>query len=64
VRDERPQLGVLAITHYQRLLDHLQPDVVHVLHDGRIVESGGPELATELERAGYEHYAKVGEATA
>ncbi|HET6664431.1 MAG TPA: Fe-S cluster assembly ATPase SufC, partial [Acidimicrobiales bacterium] len=64
VRDERPQLGVLAITHYQRLLDHLQPDVVHVLHDGRIVETGGPELATELERAGYEHYAGVGEATA
>jgi Fe-S cluster assembly ATP-binding protein len=55
---------VLAITHYQRLLDHLQPDVVHVLHEGRIVESGGPELATELEQAGYEHYARAGEATA
>jgi Fe-S cluster assembly ATP-binding protein len=54
VRKERPELGVLAITHYQRLLDYLEPDVVHILIDGRIVESGGPELAARLEAEGYE----------
>ena len=46
-------VGVLAITHYRRLLTALQPDRVHVLVDGRIVASGGPELAEELERSGY-----------
>lgn len=46
-------LGVLAITHYSRLLEELKPDVVHVLAQGRIVASGGPELADELERTGY-----------
>jgi len=46
--------GVLLITHYQRLLDVVKPDVVHVLAKGRIVKSGGPELALELEEAGYE----------
>jgi Fe-S cluster assembly ATP-binding protein len=56
VRKERPDLGILAITHYQRLLEHLQPDVVHILVDGRIVESGGPELAERLERDGYESW--------
>jgi Fe-S cluster assembly ATP-binding protein len=50
-------VGVLAITHYQRLLDELTPDVVHVFVKGRIVASGGPELARELERTGYEPYA-------
>jgi Fe-S cluster assembly ATP-binding protein len=54
VRTARPDLGVLAITHYQRLLDHLKPDFVHVLMDGRIVASGGPELAEQLEREGYD----------
>jgi Fe-S cluster assembly ATP-binding protein len=54
VRRDRPDLGVVAITHYQRLLDHLQPDVIHILIDGRIVDSGGPELAETLERDGYE----------
>jgi Fe-S cluster assembly ATP-binding protein len=54
VRAERPQLGVLAITHYQRLLDHLVPDRVHILIDGRIADSGGPELASTLEDQGYE----------
>ena len=54
VRRDRPDLGVLAITHYQRLLEHLQPDVVHILIDGRIVESGGPDLAERLEREGYD----------
>ena len=56
VRAERPHLGVLAITHYQRLLEHLRPDFVHVIHDGRIVDSGGPELAEQLEAEGYERY--------
>jgi Fe-S cluster assembly ATP-binding protein len=54
VRDERPELGVLAITHYQRLLDELIPDVVHLLVDGRIVASGGAELAKRVENEGYE----------
>jgi Fe-S cluster assembly ATP-binding protein len=54
VRRDRPELGILAITHYQRLLDYLQPDKVHILIDGRIVASGGPELARQLEREGYE----------
>lgn len=49
-------LGVLAITHYQRLLTELHPDVVHVLAHGRIVATGGPELAKELERTGYAAY--------
>ena len=46
--------GMLVITHYQRLLDHIQPDRVHVLADGRIVTSGGPELAHRLEKEGYD----------
>jgi Fe-S cluster assembly ATP-binding protein len=56
VRRDRPGLGVLAITHYQRLLDHLHPDRVHILVDGRVVDSGGPELAERLEREGYESW--------
>ena len=48
-----PDKGVLLITHYQRLLDYVKPDRVHVLSRGRIVRSGGPELAHELEREGY-----------
>ncbi len=48
-----PDKAVLLITHYQRLLDYVQPDRVHVLADGRILRSGGPELALELEREGY-----------
>jgi len=56
-RDESvPPLGVIAITHYQRLLHELRPDMVHVLSQGRIVRSGGPELATELEDTGYAGY--------
>jgi Fe-S cluster assembly ATP-binding protein len=54
VRKDRPDLGILAITHYQRLLDYLKPDQVHILIEGRIVASGGPELATRLEKEGYE----------
>ena len=49
----KPDKAVLLITHYQRLLDYVQPDFVHVLADGRIVKSGGPELAHELEEHGY-----------
>ena len=48
-----PDRAFLVITHYQRLLDYIRPDVVHVLADGRIVESGGPELALQLEEHGY-----------
>ncbi len=54
VRADRPELGVLVITHYQRILQYLQPDVVHILVDGRIVDSGGPELAHRLEAEGYD----------
>jgi len=56
VRAARPELGVLLITHYQRLLDHLAPDHVHVLVDGRIVASGGMEIAERLEAEGYESF--------
>jgi Fe-S cluster assembly ATP-binding protein len=45
--------GFLVITHYQRLLDHIKPDVVHIMADGRIVKTGGPELALEVEHNGY-----------
>jgi len=48
-----PEMGVLVITHYARLLHYIKPDVIHVLVDGRIVRTGGPELADELERDGY-----------
>ena len=50
----RPDKGVLLITHYQRLLEYVRPDRVHVLSKGRIVKSGGPELAVQLEEHGYE----------
>ena len=53
VRRDRPELGVLTITHYQRLLNHLRPDVVHILIDGRIVERGGVETAKRLDSEGY-----------
>ena len=53
----KPDKAVLLITHYQRLLDYVQPDFVHVLAGGRIVRSGGPELALELEREGYKDLA-------
>ena len=46
--------GFLVITHYQRLLDHIKPDVVHIMSDGRIIKTGGPELALEVETNGYE----------
>jgi len=54
VRADRPDLGVLVITHYQRILQYLRPDVVHVLVDGRIVATGGADLAQRLEQEGYD----------
>jgi Fe-S cluster assembly ATP-binding protein len=51
-----PELGVLVITHYQRLLNYIKPDFVHVLIDGEIVREGGPELALDLEQAGYDQF--------
>ena len=56
VRDDRPTMGVILITHYQRLLDEIAPDHVHVLIDGRIVASGGMELVEQLERDGYDAF--------
>lgn len=52
-------MGLLLITHYQRLLDYIQPTVVHVMVDGRIAKSGGPELALHLEEKGYDEYEEV-----
>ncbi len=54
-----PERGFLIITHYQRLLDYVTPDRVHIFLDGRIVESGGPELAAALEEEGYESFRSV-----
>jgi Fe-S cluster assembly ATP-binding protein len=51
-----PKRAMIVITHYQRLLDHIVPDVVHVMAKGKIVKSGGPELAHELEAKGYAAY--------
>jgi Fe-S cluster assembly ATP-binding protein len=54
VKLKGPNLGVLVITHYQRILNYIKPEYVHVLYQGQIVESGGPELALKLEEAGYD----------
>jgi Fe-S cluster assembly ATP-binding protein len=54
-----PERGFLIITHYQRLLDYITPDVVHIFMDGRILESGGPELAAKLEEEGYDSFRQV-----
>ena len=51
-----PDMGALVITHYQRILNYIEPDFVHVFVDGRIVEEGGPELAHKLEAEGYEGF--------
>jgi Fe-S cluster assembly ATP-binding protein len=56
VRKDRPHLGILLITHYQRILGHLTPDRVHILLDGRIVTSGGPELARTLDEGGFDAF--------
>jgi Fe-S cluster assembly ATP-binding protein len=53
---EDPSMSVLLITHYQRLLNYIKPDVVHVMVDGKIVKTGGPEVAVELEEEGYADY--------
>ncbi|HVN61441.1 MAG TPA: Fe-S cluster assembly ATPase SufC [Gaiellaceae bacterium] len=55
-----PDLGALVITHYQRILEYIKPDFVHVFVDGKIVEEGGPELALRLEAEGYETFSPVG----
>ena len=54
-----PEMGALVITHYQRILDYITPDHVHVFVDGRIVESGGPELAKQLEAEGYDPFTET-----
>ena len=51
-----PNMGAIVITHYQRILNYIEPDYVHVFVDGRIVEEGGPELAHKLEAEGYKAY--------
>jgi Fe-S cluster assembly ATP-binding protein len=56
VREARPPLGVLLITHYRRILEHLTPDRVHILLQGRIVASGGPEIADRVEREGFDGF--------
>ena len=57
-----PEMGAVVITHYQRILNHIEPDFVHVFADGRIVEEGGPELAHKLEAEGYEAFVPAGTA--
>ena len=59
IRKEREELGILTITHYQRLLDYLQPDVVHILMEGKIVKSGDSDLAVTLENEGFDAFAAV-----
>ncbi|MEK9499700.1 Fe-S cluster assembly ATPase SufC [Gaopeijia maritima] len=59
LREENPEMTVLLITHYQRLLNYIKPDYVHVMVDGRIVESGGPEVALQLEDEGYKDWTEV-----
>jgi Fe-S cluster assembly ATP-binding protein len=54
-----PNMGALVITHYQRILDYIEPDFVHVFVGGKIVQEGGPELAKELEASGYEKWEEV-----
>ena len=56
VREKNSDLGVLTITHYQRLLEYLNPDLVHVIMDGRIVATGGNEIVEKLESSGYDSF--------
>ena len=56
---QNPEMTVLLITHYQRILNYIEPDRVHVMVDGKIARSGGPEVARELEESGYEEYREV-----
>jgi Fe-S cluster assembly ATP-binding protein len=62
--EQRDDMGVLLITHYQRLLNYIKPDYVHVMIRGRIAKSGGPELAEQLEAEGYEEWRELEEAAA
>lgn len=59
IKELRPNMGAVVVTHYVKLLDELQPDVVHVLIDGRIVHSGGPDVAADIESKGYEPFRLV-----
>jgi Fe-S cluster assembly ATP-binding protein len=59
VRDQRPDMGVLLVTHYVKLLEEIEPDQVHVLIDGQIVASGGAELAQRIEHEGYDAWRRV-----
>lgn len=56
IRRHQSEMGVVAITHYRRLLDYLQPDVIHILVNGQIVAQGGPELADQLEKNGFDNF--------
>jgi Fe-S cluster assembly ATP-binding protein len=60
LHQQHGEMSILLITHYQRLLDYITPDHVHVMVGGRIVRSGGPELAKQLEAAGYAQYVEAG----
>ena len=64
LRREDPDMAIVLITHYQRLLDYIKPDVVHVMVDGRIVRSGGPEVAIWLEEEGYASWRETEEQAA
>ncbi len=59
LREDNPEMSVLLITHYQRLLNYIKPDFVHVMVEGRIVESGGPEVALKLEDEGYKTWREI-----
>ena len=59
VANSSPSRAIILVTHYQRLLDYIVPDRIHVLFGGRIVASGGPELARELEKSGYAAYVEA-----
>jgi Fe-S cluster assembly ATP-binding protein len=63
-KSRHPERGILLITHYQRILNYVQPDFIHVLASGKIIKSGGKELATELESKGYDWVLKEAEVTA
>ena len=60
LREENPGMAILLITHYQRLLNYITPNMVHVMVAGRIVRSGGPEVAIELEEQGYADWKGTG----
>jgi Fe-S cluster assembly ATP-binding protein len=59
VKEQHPAMGAVVVTHYVKLLDEIQPDYVHVLFDGQIVHTGGPELATQIDREGYDAWRPV-----